>query len=120
RGSDEGGTCPQCKLAYSMVHGRVKQSSKEIPEQGLYGAGPHPAHRGVCGAYRCCASPARWSACAPAPRAFVGTINMHTKRMLITGGAGFIGCNAARFFAMRNWQVTILDNLSRQGTDRNL
>jgi CDP-paratose 2-epimerase len=40
--------------------------------------------------------------------------------MLITGGAGFVGCNAARFFGARNWNVTVLDNLSRQGTDKNL
>jgi CDP-paratose 2-epimerase len=45
---------------------------------------------------------------------------MPTKRMLITGGAGFVGCNAARFFRARNWGVTVLDNLSRQGTDKNL
>ncbi len=45
---------------------------------------------------------------------------MPTKRILITGGAGFIGCNAARFFRARNWAVTVLDNLSRQGTDKNL
>ncbi len=43
-----------------------------------------------------------------------------TKRILITGGAGFIGCNAARYFAARNWHVNVLDNLSRQGTERNL
>ena len=45
---------------------------------------------------------------------------MPTKRILITGGAGFIGSNAARFFRARNWGVTVLDNLSRQGTDKNL
>jgi CDP-paratose 2-epimerase len=45
---------------------------------------------------------------------------MPAKRMLITGGAGFVGCNAARFFGMRNWNVTVLDNLSRQGTEQNL
>ena len=45
---------------------------------------------------------------------------MNTKRMLITGGAGFIGCNAARFFGARNWNVTVLDNLSRSGTEKNL
>jgi CDP-paratose 2-epimerase len=45
---------------------------------------------------------------------------MPTKRILITGGAGFIGCNAARFFRARNWSVTVLDNLSRQGTENNL
>lgn len=42
------------------------------------------------------------------------------KRVLITGGAGFIGCNAARFFGERNWRVTVLDTLSRDGSDRNL
>jgi CDP-paratose 2-epimerase len=45
---------------------------------------------------------------------------MRTKKILITGGAGFIGCNAARYFASRNWDVTVLDNLSRAGTDDNL
>lgn len=45
---------------------------------------------------------------------------MKTKRILITGGAGFVGCNAARYFGMRNWNVTVLDNLSRQGTEKNL
>jgi len=45
---------------------------------------------------------------------------MSNKRVLITGGAGFIGCNAARYFTARNWQVTVLDNLSRHGTDKNL
>ena len=43
---------------------------------------------------------------------------MTGKRMLITGGAGFIGCNAARFFGERNWNVTVLDNLSRPGTEK--
>jgi len=45
---------------------------------------------------------------------------MTPKRMLITGGAGFIGCNAARFFGARNWTVTVLDNLSRTGAEKNL
>ena len=45
---------------------------------------------------------------------------MLTKKILITGGAGFIGSNAARYFAARNWSVTVLDNLSRAGTDNNL
>jgi CDP-paratose 2-epimerase len=45
---------------------------------------------------------------------------MGAKKILITGGAGFVGCNAARFFGARNWNVTVLDNLSRQGTDKNL
>jgi len=45
---------------------------------------------------------------------------MPNKRILITGGAGFIGCNAARYFGARNWSVTVLDNLSRAGTHKNL
>jgi CDP-paratose 2-epimerase len=45
---------------------------------------------------------------------------MRTKSVLITGGAGFIGCNAARYFSNRNWHVTVLDNLSRQGAEKNL
>jgi CDP-paratose 2-epimerase len=45
---------------------------------------------------------------------------MPTKRILITGGAGFIGSNAARYFGARNWSVTVLDNLSRAGTEKNL
>jgi CDP-paratose 2-epimerase len=45
---------------------------------------------------------------------------MPTKSVLITGGAGFVGCNAARYFAERNWRVCVLDNLSRSGTDKNL
>ncbi|MFM7268619.1 MAG: GDP-mannose 4,6-dehydratase [Cyanobium sp.] len=40
--------------------------------------------------------------------------------ILITGGAGFIGTNAALHFATRGWDVTVLDNLSRRGTERNL
>lgn len=45
---------------------------------------------------------------------------MASKRILITGGAGFVGCNAARYFGERNWNVTVLDNLSRAGTENNL
>jgi CDP-paratose 2-epimerase len=45
---------------------------------------------------------------------------MRNKRVLITGGAGFVGCNAARYFGSRNWQVTVLDDLSRDGTEQNL
>ena len=45
---------------------------------------------------------------------------MRTKKILITGGAGFIGSNAARYFGARNWNVTVLDNLSRAGADKNL
>ena len=42
------------------------------------------------------------------------------RRMLITGGAGFLGVNAAMHMISRGWQVTVLDNLSRAGTERNL
>ena len=39
---------------------------------------------------------------------------------LIVGGAGFIGVNAAKHYAESGHAVTILDNLSRQGTSDNL
>jgi CDP-paratose 2-epimerase len=42
---------------------------------------------------------------------------MLSKRLLITGGAGFIGVNAARHFLKQGWMVTIFDNFSRKGTD---
>jgi len=42
------------------------------------------------------------------------------KKILITGGAGFIGINAADYFIRDGWDVTILDNLSRKGVDFNL
>ena len=41
-------------------------------------------------------------------------------RVLITGGAGFIGCNAARRFLERGDEVVVFDNLSRRGADKNL
>lgn len=41
-------------------------------------------------------------------------------KTLVTGGAGFIGCNAARRFLERGDQVVVLDNLSRKGTRENL
>ncbi len=40
--------------------------------------------------------------------------------LVITGGAGFIGVNAARYFASLGWQVAVFDNLSRRGTEDNL
>src|SRR5437660_876753 len=42
------------------------------------------------------------------------------RRVLITGGAGFLGVNAAVHMIERGWHATILDNLSRAGTERNL
>jgi len=41
-------------------------------------------------------------------------------KILITGGAGFIGVNAARHFIKQGWGVTIFDNFSRRGTEVNL
>ncbi|MEB3317220.1 MAG: SDR family NAD(P)-dependent oxidoreductase [Cyanobacteriota bacterium] len=40
--------------------------------------------------------------------------------ILITGGAGFIGVNTAIAFAQKGWNITIVDNLSRKGTELNL
>jgi CDP-paratose 2-epimerase len=41
-------------------------------------------------------------------------------RFLITGGAGFIGVNAAAHYARQGHSVTVLDNLSRRGTQDNI
>jgi CDP-paratose 2-epimerase len=43
-----------------------------------------------------------------------------SRRILITGGAGFLGVNAATRMVEDGWHVTVLDNLSRPGTERNL
>jgi CDP-paratose 2-epimerase len=40
--------------------------------------------------------------------------------IVITGGAGFIGVNAAEAFIREGWRVIVFDNLSRKGTDLNL
>ncbi|MGE0641516.1 MAG: SDR family NAD(P)-dependent oxidoreductase [Thermoanaerobaculia bacterium] len=42
------------------------------------------------------------------------------KRILITGGAGFVGVNAARRFASDGWKVVVVDDLSRKGSSVNL
>ena len=42
------------------------------------------------------------------------------RRVLITGGAGFLGVNAALALISSGWHATVLDNLSRPGTERNL
>jgi CDP-paratose 2-epimerase len=41
------------------------------------------------------------------------------KRVLVTGGCGFIGCNIADALASRGDQVFILDSLARRGTEQN-
>ncbi|HWS24493.1 MAG TPA: SDR family NAD(P)-dependent oxidoreductase [Anaerolineales bacterium] len=42
------------------------------------------------------------------------------KSYLITGGAGFIGSNLARKYLTQGKEITIFDNLSRSGSQRNL
>ncbi|HEY3494641.1 MAG TPA: GDP-mannose 4,6-dehydratase [Polyangiaceae bacterium] len=41
-------------------------------------------------------------------------------KIILTGGAGFIGCNAASRFLKQGHQVVVIDDLSRRGTDKNL
>ncbi|UCD83571.1 MAG: SDR family NAD(P)-dependent oxidoreductase [Deltaproteobacteria bacterium] len=41
-------------------------------------------------------------------------------KVLITGGAGFIGCNAAARFMGKGYNVIVFDNLSRNNSDLNL
>jgi len=41
-------------------------------------------------------------------------------RIVITGGAGFIGSNAAAYYFSKNADVVVFDNLSRKNTDKNL
>lgn len=41
-------------------------------------------------------------------------------RFLITGGAGFIGCNSADHFLQQGHEVVVFDNLSRLGAPANL
>ena len=41
-------------------------------------------------------------------------------KIIITGGAGFIGCNAANRYVSQGHEVIILDDLSRKGAEWNL
>jgi len=45
---------------------------------------------------------------------------MSKLRILITGGAGFIGTNAVARYVKRDCDVVVLDNLSRKGSEINL
>jgi CDP-paratose 2-epimerase len=56
----------------------------------------------------------------PAPRAPSRSEPRPERRVLITGGAGFLGVNAAVHLISEGWHTTVLDNLSRPGTERNL
>jgi len=42
------------------------------------------------------------------------------KKIFITGGAGFIGSNASKYFAKKKWQVYVFDTLSRKGATYNI
>ncbi len=41
-------------------------------------------------------------------------------KVVIIGGAGFIGCNAAEYYAKKGADVVVFDNLSRKGSEENL
>jgi CDP-paratose 2-epimerase len=41
-------------------------------------------------------------------------------KALITGGAGFIGCNAVKRYVDQGWEVVVADDLSRRGSEKNL
>jgi CDP-paratose 2-epimerase len=41
-------------------------------------------------------------------------------KVIITGGAGFIGCNAAADWIGKNHDVVVIDDLSRRGSEANL
>jgi len=43
-----------------------------------------------------------------------------SKRILITGGAGFIGSNLSSYFLSKGRRVIVFDNLSRRGSQENL
>lgn len=42
------------------------------------------------------------------------------KRILITGGAGFIGINASSYYLQKGWDVVLFDNFSRKGVEHNI
>lgn len=48
------------------------------------------------------------------------SIRSARRSVLITGGAGFIGCNLAQRLANQGTPVLVFDNLSRPGVERNL
>lgn len=42
------------------------------------------------------------------------------KKIIITGGVGFMGTNAAMHFYNKGWKVFLIDDCSRKGTLTNL
>ena len=46
-------------------------------------------------------------------------MSLEYNKIVITGGNGFIGCNAADFFASKAEKITIIDNYSRKGCKDN-
>ena len=58
---------------------------------------------------------ARQNVCETSPSAAEGPANgsgSRAQRVLVTGGAGFIGANLVRLLLRRRYQVTVLDNLA--------
>jgi CDP-paratose 2-epimerase len=49
-----------------------------------------------------------------------GRTDSSRRPVLITGGAGFIGCNVAHRLLTQGHRVLVYDNLSRRGVERNL
>jgi len=47
-------------------------------------------------------------------------LRVQRRKMIITGGAGFIGSNAADFFLTKGWRIVIFDNLARNGSRENI
>lgn len=45
---------------------------------------------------------------------------MAKMRVLVTGGAGFVGSHLSKYFQEAGFQVTAFDNLKRRGSERNL
>jgi CDP-paratose 2-epimerase len=50
------------------------------------------------------------------------TVTTRSRTVLITGGAGFVGANVAVALAKAHpgWEISVLDNLSRRGSELNL
>jgi nucleoside-diphosphate-sugar epimerase len=41
-------------------------------------------------------------------------------KIIVTGGAGFIGCNAVAEWMRKGHELVVIDDLSRRGADSNL